>query len=105
MLLLEALSTHGGTLSELVAPYDRYAQSGELNTTVTDQAAALERVAGAFAQRGEADWTDGLTIDGDGWWFNVRPSNTEPLLRLNVEARDTEAMERVREEVLATIRT
>jgi phosphomannomutase len=105
VLLLEALSTHGGTLSELVAPYDRYAQSGELNTTVTDQAAALERVAGAFAQRGEADWTDGLTIDGDGWWFNVRPSNTEPLLRLNVEARDTEAMERVREEVLATIRT
>jgi phosphomannomutase len=105
VLLLESLSRHGGALSELVAPYDRYAQSGELNTTVTDQTLVLERVAEAFSQRGEADWTDGLTIDGDGWWFNVRPSNTEPLLRLNVEARDTHAMEQVRDEVLATIRT
>ncbi len=105
VLLLEALSQHGGTLSELVAPYDRYAQSGELNTTVTDQHAALERVAKVFAQRGEPDWTDGLTIDGDGWWLNVRPSNTEPLLRLNVEACDSDAMERLRDEVLATIRT
>jgi phosphomannomutase len=105
VLLLSALSDQGGTLSELVAPYDRYAQSGERNTTVGDQGAAMQRVAEAFTQRGEADWTDGLTVEGDGWWFNVRPSNTEPLLRLNVEARDTDAMERIRDEVLATIRS
>jgi len=103
VLMLSALSDQGGTLSELVAPYDRYAQSGERNTTVGDQGAAMQRVAEAFTQRGEADWTDGLTVEGDGWWFNVRPSNTEPLLRLNVEARDTDAMERIRDEVLATI--
>ena len=105
VLMLSALSDQGGTLSELVAPYDRYAQSGERNTTVGDQGAAMQRVAEAFTQRGEADWTDGLTVEGDGWWFNVRPSNTEPLLRLNVEARDTDAMERIRDEVLATIRS
>jgi phosphomannomutase len=104
VMLLEALSQHGGTLSELVAPYDRYRQSGEINTSVADQNAAMERVAQVFADEGEADWADGLTLDGDGWWFNLRPSNTEPLLRLNVEAHDDQTMARIRDRVLQLIR-
>ncbi|CAN5463061.1 phosphomannomutase/phosphoglucomutase [soil metagenome] len=104
VILLEALSDAGGTLSELLAPYDRYVQSGEINTQVTDQAAATERVAQAFANEGEADWADGLTVTGDGWWLNLRPSNTEPLLRLNVEADDTVTMESVRDRVLGLVR-
>ena len=103
VVLLGALARHGGTLSELVAPYDRYVQSGELNAEVADQAAATQRVAAAFADEGEADWTDGLTVDGDGWWFNLRPSNTEPLLRLNVEAADEATMVAIRDRVLALV--
>ncbi|MDP9405767.1 MAG: phosphomannomutase/phosphoglucomutase [Actinomycetota bacterium] len=104
VILLEALSDAGGTLSQLVAPYDRYVASGEVNTAVADPAAALDRVAAAHAGDGEADGTDGLTVSGDGWWFNLRPSNTEPLLRLNVEAGDSAAMARVRDRVLDLIR-
>jgi len=104
VLLLEALSDHGGTASELVAPYDRYTQSGEVNTEVVDQSAAMAEAAEAFAGRGEADWADGLTVVGDDWWFNLRPSNTEPLLRLNVEADDRAGMERIRDEVLGIVR-
>jgi len=104
VVLLEALGEHGGPLSKLVEPYDRYAASGEVNTEVADQAAAMDRVADAFRVRGEADWADGLTVNGDGWWFNLRPSNTEPLLRLNVEAAGDAAMEAVRDEVLGIVR-
>lgn len=104
VLLLEALSQHQGPASELFAPYDRYVQSGEVNTEVADQSAAMERAAQAFGARGEADWVDGLTVVGDGWWFNLRPSNTEPLLRLNVEAGDRAGMEGVRDEVLDIVR-
>jgi phosphomannomutase len=104
LLLLEALGAHGGPLSALVAPYDRYAASGEINTEVADQDAALRAVADEFTGAGEADWEDGLTVDGDGWWLNLRPSNTEPLLRLNVEARDASEMAKVRDRVLAVIR-
>ena len=74
-------------LSELVARFDRYAASGEINTKVADQQSVMEKVAAAFAGRGTQDWLDGLTVAGPDWWVNVRPSNTEPLLRLNVEAR------------------
>jgi len=99
-----ALGGQDGPLSELLSRYDRYAASGEINSTVADQAAKVaeikERYAGA-----DLDELDGLTVDlGDGAWFNVRASNTEPLLRLNVEARDRATMERVRDEVLAVIR-
>ena len=104
VVLLEALSQHGGTVSALVAPYDVYVQSGELNTAVVDQKAATERVAHDFEGEGEADWADGLTVNGDRWWFNLRPSNTEPLLRLNVEADDRDTMERIRDRVLDLIR-
>jgi len=105
VVLLEALGEHGGALSELIAPYDRYAQSGEINTEVEDQKAATDRVAEAFFEQGDADWADGLTVDGGDWWFNLRPSNTEPLLRLNVEAEDQATMQRVRDRVLGLVRT
>ena len=100
LLLLEAVSVAGKPLSEVVAPYDRYAQSGEINFEVDDQQAALERVATYFHDRGTADREDGLTVEtADEGWFNLRPSNTEPLLRLNVEAGDRDAMARLRDEV------
>ncbi len=104
VILLEALGDAGGTLSELVAPYDVYSQSGEVNSEVDDQEAATEAVARAFASEGDADWADGLTVQGEGWWFNLRPSNTEPLLRLNVEAATPERMAELRDRVLALVR-
>ena len=91
-------------LSALVAGFSRYAASGELNTTVADQAAVIDAVAETFAGRGEADRVDGLTVSGPDWWVNVRASNTEPLLRLNVEARTEEQMAALRDEALAVIR-
>ena len=91
MVVLEELSASGQTLSELLAPFRKYADSGEINTEVPDPAGAVEAMARHFAARGlECDRTDGLTVELEDWWFNVRPSNTEPLLRLNVEA-DTSA--------------
>jgi phosphomannomutase len=104
LMLLEALSVRGGTLSELVAPYDVYVQSGEINSAVADSKSAIETVAERFAGATEADYADGLTLTASTWWFNVRPSNTEPMLRLNVEAEDAETMRAIRDEVLALIR-
>jgi phosphomannomutase len=92
-------------LSELVARFDRYAASGEINSTVADQQQTIDRVAAAFADRGKQDRLDGLTVAGDDWWVNVRPSNTEPLLRLNVEARSASQMAALRDETLDLIRT
>ncbi|MEU4093711.1 phosphomannomutase/phosphoglucomutase [Streptomyces sp. NPDC026673] len=104
--VLAALGGQDGPLSGLVAEYDRYAASGEINTAVEDQAGRAAAVRTAFADRPgvTTDELDGLTVTGDGWWFNLRPSNTEPLLRLNVEARDAELMAAVRDEVLAVVR-
>ncbi|WP_329394991.1 phosphomannomutase/phosphoglucomutase [Streptomyces lydicus] len=104
--VLAALGTQDRPLSQLVAAYDRYAASGEINSTVDDQAGRLAAVRTAYQGRPgiTLDELDGLTISADDWWFNVRPSNTEPLIRLNVEARDRETVERVRDEVLAIIR-
>ena len=87
MFVLEALSRHDGNLSDLAAPLDRYAVSGEINTEVADQSGVIEQVAAAFADC-EQDRLDGLTVDCGHWWFNLRPSNTEPLLRLNLESND-----------------
>jgi phosphomannomutase len=101
---LSALSATDRPLSELLSDYERYVASGEINSTVADQAAVLAELEASYADR-EIDHLDGLTVLGDGWWFNVRPSNTEPLLRLNVEGRDEETMTRVRDEALATIRS
>jgi phosphomannomutase len=85
MVVLERLSLFGGTLSELLEPLRRYAASGEINTEVGDTAAVIDRVAEVYADQ-DQDRLDGLTVDFGDWWFNLRPSNTEPLLRLNLEA-------------------
>ena len=92
-------------LSELAARFNRYAASGEINTLVDDQKLIMDKVAAAFADRGAQDRLDGLTVAGDDWWINVRPSNTEPLLRLNVEASSAELMAELRDEALGLIRT
>ena len=104
--VLEQLRTSTEPLSALAARFDGYQRSGEINSTVTDHRAVMERVAEVFEERGDVEYWDGLTIRDEqaGWWINLRPSNTEPLLRLNVEARDTETMARLRDEVLALVR-
>ena len=96
----------GTTMSSLLKSYDRYSNSGEINTEVVDQAAATLAIRNAYgADAGnEIDDLDGLTMTAPTWWFNVRPSNTEPLLRLNVEADEVTVMERIRDEVLAIMR-
>jgi phosphomannomutase len=104
LVVLEVLSDADRPLSELLAPYRRYADSGEVNTEVADPAAAVEAVAAHFAAEGTpVDRTDGLTVDAGSWWFNLRPSNTEPLLRLNVEAADAQDCAARVDEVLALV--
>ncbi|MFD5860352.1 phosphomannomutase/phosphoglucomutase [Streptomyces chartreusis] len=104
--VLAALGGQEGPLSGLVAQYDRYAGSGEINSTVADQADRLAAIKAAYEGRDDIrlDELDGLTVTATDWWFNVRRSNTEPLLRLNAEARDEETMRKVRDEALAIIR-
>ncbi|MGW6739615.1 phosphomannomutase/phosphoglucomutase [Streptomyces sp. NPDC055025] len=104
--VLAALGGQDGPLSELVSSYDRYAGSGEINSTVDDQTARTAAVREAFTGREGVtfDELDGLTVTGTEWWFNLRPSNTEPLLRLNVEARDEVTMTSIRDEALTLIR-
>ncbi|MFT4297542.1 MAG: phosphomannomutase/phosphoglucomutase [Micropruina sp.] len=102
--VLALLGHSDGTMSELVAGLPSMAASGEINSTVADVPAVLTALQAAFAGRGEPDTDDGLTITGDGWWVNARPSNTEPLLRLNVEAAGEAQMEALRDEALAIIR-
>ncbi|MFI9831859.1 phosphomannomutase/phosphoglucomutase [Streptomyces sp. NPDC051913] len=104
--VLAALGGQKGPLSGLVASYDRYTGSGEINSTVADQQDRLTAIRSAYeGQEGVTlDHLDGLTITTADWWFNVRPSNTEPLLRLNAEARDEATMTKIRDEVLAIIR-
>ncbi|MFE2336194.1 phosphomannomutase/phosphoglucomutase [Streptomyces coelicoflavus] len=104
--VLAALGEQDGPLSALVAAYDRYAGSGEINSTVADQQARLAAIRAAYEGRDDVtvDDLDGLTVTSADWWFNVRPSNTEPLLRLNAEARDEATMTKVRDEALAIIR-
>lgn len=102
--VLELLRASDVPLSAMAAKYDGYARSGELNSVVADAQACMALVAEAFNGRGTIDLDDGLTVLGDGWWVNLRPSNTEPLLRLNVEAADAETMEVLRDEVLQLVR-
>ncbi|GAA1705527.1 phosphomannomutase/phosphoglucomutase [Propioniferax innocua] len=91
-------------LSSLVKRFDRYTASGEINSTVADAKATMEKVAALFEGRGDVSWEDGMLVEGEDWWVNLRPSNTEPLLRLNVEAKDPALMESLRDEVLAAVR-
>ncbi len=104
--VLAALGGQDGPLSPLLAAYSRYQASGEINSEVADQGAAASLVRESFAGRPgvRTDDLDGLTVTGDCWWFNLRPSNTEPLLRLNVEAGDDAMLAAVRDEVLGIVR-
>ncbi|MEW2510663.1 phosphomannomutase/phosphoglucomutase [Streptomyces sp. NPDC046870] len=104
--VLAALGGQEGPLSALVAQYDRYTGSGEINSTVADQSARLAAIRTAYEGRPgiTLDDLDGLTVAAADWWFNVRPSNTEPLLRLNAEAKDEATMTKIRDEALAIIR-
>jgi phosphomannomutase len=103
---LAALGEQPLPLSQLLARYARYVASGEINSEVADQAASNEQVRQTFAGRPGAstDELDGLTVSTSAWWFNLRPSNTEPLLRLNVEADTAATMEALRDEVLGVVR-
>jgi len=105
LVVLEVLSISGDALSALRRPFERYAASGEVNSTVEDPAAIIERVAARYAAEAQLDWLDGLTADFSSWWFNLRPSNTEPLLRLNVEAADDDALKARLAEVLELVRS
>jgi phosphomannomutase len=103
--VLSALGSQDGPLSSLLSVYGRYRASGEINSEVRDQQAVTERVRTAFASRDgvRMDDLDGLTVTCDDWWFNLRPSNTEPLLRLNVEAPDDATLIDVRDQVLRIV--
>ena len=103
MVVMDQMSKAGEPLSNLLAPFRRYFDSGEINTRVADQQAVISKVASSYSE-GRQDRLDGLTVEFDDWWFNVRPSNTEPLLRLNVEARTPDLLKDRTEEVLALIR-
>jgi phosphomannomutase len=103
---IAALGEAKGSLSTLLKPYSRYISSGEINSEVADANAAMKHVEEIYLKKDgvAADHLDGLTISGDTWWFNLRASNTEPLLRLNVEASTEARMKKVRDDVLNMIR-
>lgn len=105
LVVLEVLSASGGSLSELRRPFERYVASGEINNTVKDQQSVIATTKSYYGEKGATiDTLDGLTVDSGDWWFNLRPSNTEPLLRLNVEAsNESECQQRVTE-VLSVLR-
>jgi phosphomannomutase len=106
LLMLEMVSKQDAKLSEILTDYrGRYFLTGELNTPVADVDAKLRELEERFGSQGEVSHLDGMSLDADEWHMNVRPSNTEPLLRLNLEARTPELMERKRDEVLAVIRS
>ena len=102
---IAALGERKKSISQILAPYQRYVCSGEINSKVNDAQAAMAGVEKAFAKRKavEVDHLDGLSVIGDTWWFNLRPSNTEPLLRLNVEAKTAAAMKKLRDELLSLL--
>ncbi len=103
LVVLQEISKAEQPLSQIRVPLERYVQSGEINSTVDDPAAVIERVAAHYGDA-EQDRLDGLTVDFGDWWFNLRPSNTEPLLRLNLEAPTREACDARTAEVLDLIR-
>ncbi|MGM0381611.1 MAG: phosphomannomutase/phosphoglucomutase [bacterium] len=102
LYLLNLLSKTDKSLSELIKPLERYARSGEINFEVEDKQGKMEDLAKRF-EDGEIDWLDGITVQFDSWWFNVRASNTEPYLRLNMEAEDEELLEKKLEIVRGVI--
>src|SRR5262249_46574387 len=105
LLMLALVSKKGKRLSEILRPFrERYFITGELNTPVGDVGEVLERLERRYAEEGRVSHLDGVSVDAQDWHMNVRPSNTEPLLRLNLEARSPELMERKRDEALDLIR-
>ena len=104
LVILELLSSEAKSLSELVSEIDPYVRSGEINSRVEDIPAKLEELKEHYKDL-EIDELDGVTVEGRNFWFNVRPSNTEPLLRLNLEADNEEIMQEKTAEVLELIRS
>ena len=105
LLMLELISKEGRKLSEILQPFrERYFLTGEINTPVADVPGKLRELEERFGPEGEVSHLDGLSVTAEDWHMNVRPSNTEPLLRLNLEALSKELMERKRDEVLEVIR-
>lgn len=104
LVLMKEISERDKSISEIVTPLRKYFHSGEINSQVEDKEAVMKRLAEIFGQGGKVSWLDGVTVEHDDWWFNVRASNTEPKIRLNLEARDKDLMEAKRDEVLAEIR-
>ena len=106
LTVAELVSNQEKPVSELLSPIDPYVRSGEINSEVEDQETVMQKVEEFYTERGaDVDHLDGLTIEFDDWWFSLRPSNTEPLLRLNVEAENSETMQQKRDELLGLIRS
>ncbi len=103
LIVLEIISLEDKPLSEIIKPFQKYFNSGEINSEVADIPRKLEEIAERYSE-GKVDRLDGITVEFPDWWFNVRPSNTEPLLRLNLEAKSKELMEEKTREVLSIIR-
>ena len=103
---IAALGESKKSISKILAEYQRYFASGEINSTVKDAQGAIAQIKEKYGKDSELtlDELDGLTVNGDTWWFNVRASNTEPLMRLNVEAKTQARMEKLRDQVLGEIR-
>ncbi len=105
LTVAELVSNQEKPVSELLSPIDPYVRSGEINSEVEDQETVMQKVEEFYTERGaDVDHLDGLTIEFDDWWFSLRPSNTEPLLRLNVEAENSETLQQKRDEVLKMVR-
>jgi phosphomannomutase len=102
--ILEELSESGLTLSNIINPYKRYFHTGEINSEVDDKQGKIKELGDIFKDAKNINYLDGITIEYDDFWFNVRPSNTEPLLRLNLEANSKEKMQEMRDKVLKIIR-
>ncbi len=103
---IAAVGSSNASISKILKPYQRYVSSGEINSVVSDAAAEMKKIEAKYGSQSEVeiDHLDGLSVNGDTWWFNLRSSNTEPLLRLNVEAKTQARMEKVRDEVLKAIK-
>ena len=103
---IAALGSSNASISKILKPYQRYVSSGEINSVVSDAAAEMKKIEAKYGSQSgvEIDHLDGLSVNGDTWWFNLRSSNTEPLLRLNLEAKTQARMEKVRDEVLKAIK-
>jgi phosphomannomutase len=103
---IAALGSNNASISKILKPYQRYVSSGEINSVVSDAPAEMKKIEEKYGSQSgvDIDHLDGLSVNGDTWWFNLRSSNTEPLLRLNVEAKTQARMEKVRDEVLKVIK-